>query len=151
MGETNEDTGKKVAAALELKMTPVLCVGETKRGADGEHFDVVRTQLRAGYAAVEPSQAARVVVTYEPLWTIGKDFAMSPRDMHEMAIFIRKSVVALKGQVGMNMKILYGGSIDSGNAPDMLKHGDVHGLLIGRAGEDGVKFAALLEAIEEAK
>jgi triosephosphate isomerase len=150
MGETNEETGKKVAAALALKITPVLCVGETKRGAGGEHFDVVRAQLRAGFSGVEASQTARVVVTYEPLWTIGAEKAMSPRDMHEMAIFIRKSVVDMKGLVGMNIKILYGGSVDGNNAPDMLKNGDVHGLLVGRASEDGIKLASLLEAIEEA-
>ncbi len=150
MGETNEDTGKKVAAALALKMTPVLCVGETKRGSGGEYFEVVRTQLRAGFAAVEPAQTSRVIVTYEPLWTIGADKAMSARDMHEMAIFIRKSIVGLKGPVGMNIKILYGGSIDGNNAPDMLKNGDVHGLLVGRASEDGIKLASLLEAIEAA-
>jgi len=150
MGETNEDTGKKVAAALALKMTPVLCVGEMKRGAGGEHFEVVRAQLRAGFAGVEAPHTARVIVVYEPLWTIGADKAMSPRDMHEMAIFIRKSIVDLKGPVGMNIKILYGGSVDGNNAPDMLKNGDVHGLLVGRASEDGIKLASLLEAIEEA-
>ena len=89
MGETNEDTGKKVSAALALKMTPVLCVGETKRGAGGEHFDFVRAQLRAGFAGVDAAQAARVAVAYEPIWAIGAQAAMSPRDMHEMAIFIR--------------------------------------------------------------
>jgi triosephosphate isomerase len=150
MGETNEDTGKKIAAALALKMMPILCVGETKRGGGGEHFEVVRSQLRAGFSGVDPAYAPRVVVTYEPLWTIGAQKAMNPRDMHEMAIFIRKSVVDLKGPVGMNIKILYGGSVDGNNAPDMLKHGDVLGFLVGRASEDGIKLASLLQAIEEA-
>ncbi len=140
-----------VAAALALKMTPILCVGEKARGGSGEHFDVVRQQLRAGFLVVEASQLSRAVITYEPLWTIGKQIAMSPRDMHEMAIFIRKSVVDMKGQGGMSIKILYGGSVDAGNAPAMLRDGDVHGLLVGRASEDGIKLAALLESIEEAQ
>ncbi len=151
MGETDEDTGKKVSAALVQKITPILCVGETERGSGGEHFEVVRAQLRAGFFNVEPAHVGRVIVTYEPLWTIGKEVAMNPRDMHEMAIFIRKTIVDLKGQVGMNIKILYGGSVDGNNAPAMMKYGDVHGFLVGRASEDGIKLASLLEAIEEAK
>ena len=50
----------------------------------------------------------------------------------------------------MNIKILYGGSVDGNNAPDMLNNGDVHGLLVGRASEDGIKLASLLQAIDEA-
>jgi triosephosphate isomerase len=150
MGETDEEIGKKVAAALALKLVPILCVGENKRSADGAHFEVVRTQLRAGLMSVEPSQLARIVITYEPLWTIGAERAMNPRDMHEMAIFIRKTIVDLKGPQGMNIKILYGGSIDETNAADMLKNGDVHGFLVGRASEDATKLAALLQALEQA-
>jgi triosephosphate isomerase len=149
LGETPEETGKKAAAALLLKMTPILCVGETKREGGAEYFNIVRAQLRAGFADVEPSQVSRVIVAYEPVWSIGADKAMGPRDMHEMAIFIRKSVIDMKGQGGMNVKILYGGSIDAMSAPEMLRDGDVHGLLVGRASEDGIRFASLLEAIEE--
>ena len=150
LGETDEDTGKKTAAALALKLTPILCVGETKRGSGGEHFDVVRAQLRAGLLGVEPAQLGRVVIAYEPVWTIGKTEAMSPANMHEMAIFIRKSVVDAKGPSGMGIKILYGGSVDETSAPEMLRNGDVHGLLVGRASEEGAKFTALLQAIEYA-
>ena len=148
MGETNDDTRKKVAAAFALKMTPILCVGERERTASGEHFNLVKEQLRAGCADVAPAQVGRVIVTYEPLWTIGGSKTMSPRDMHEMAIFIRKSVVDLKGESGMSIKILYGGSVDETNAGVMLRRGDVHGLLVGRASEDAAKFSALLQAIE---
>jgi triosephosphate isomerase len=148
MGETNDDTRKKVAAALALKIIPILCVGETSRNSDGEYFTVVKEQLRAGLADVVAAKLSGVIVTYEPLWTIGRDLAMSPRDMHEMAIFVRKSIVELKGAAGMNIKILYGGSIDETNAGAMLREGDVVGLLVGRASEDAAKFGSLLQAIE---
>jgi len=149
MGETNDDTRKKVAAALSLKITPVLCVGEKERTSDGGHFNIVGEQLRAGFADVQPPQVSRVVVAYEPLWAIGGSKTMGPRDMHEMAIFIRKTLVEARGQGGMNMKILYGGSVDETNAGEMLVLGDVHGLLVGRASEDGAKFAALLQSLEQ--
>jgi triosephosphate isomerase len=150
MGESDEDAGRKVATALALKMTPILCVGEKEREGSGAHFDTVRTQLRLGLVGVEPAQLSRTIITYEPLWTIGKTEAMRPRDMHEMAIFIRKTIVDLKGPKGMDIKILYGGSIDDTNAADMRMNGDVHGFLVGRASEDAVKLDALLQALEGA-
>lgn len=149
MGETDEETGVKVAAALAIKMTPILCVGEKeRRGDSGEQFEVVRAQLRAGFSAVESAQVGRIIVAYEPVWAIGKAAAMEPRDMHEMAIFIRKTLVDLKGAAGMNIKILYGGSIDADNAALMLQNGDVVGLLVGRASVDAEKLSALLQSIE---
>ena len=148
MGESDEEVGKRITAALSLKLTPILCVGESKRDATGAHFEYVRTQLRLGLVSVEPSQLGRVVIAYEPVWSIGAERAMGPRDMHEMAIFIRKSIVDLKGPQGMSIKILYGGSIDETSAPQMLKDGDVHGLLVGRASEDAAKLSALIQAIE---
>jgi triosephosphate isomerase len=150
VGETNDDTRKKVAAALSAGITPILCIGETKRGTDGEYFNIVKEQLRTGLADVVPAKLKNIVITYEPLWTIGADRAMSPHDMHEMAIFIRKTIVELKGESGMNIKILYGGSVDESNAGEMLRTGDVHGLLVGRASEDGDKFMSLMNALHNA-
>ena len=150
LGESNDDTRRKVAAALALKMTPILCVGEKERKNDGEHFALVREQLRAGFTDVAAPQLQKVFVVYEPLWTIGKEKAMSPRDMHEMAIFIRKTIVDFKGEGGMKIKILYGGSIDAENAGDMLKLGDVQGFLVGRASQNPSSMSNLLQAIEAA-
>lgn len=147
MGETNDDARQKVAAALAEKMTPILCVGEHTRSASGEHFTFVRDQLAIGLADVQPGKLSKVLLAYEPVWAIGATRPMSAADMHEMAIFIRKSVVDRFGPPGMNVKILYGGSIDDSNAEDMLEHGDVNGLLIGRASADPKKVAALLSAI----
>jgi triosephosphate isomerase len=149
-GETNEDTAKKVAAALSLKMTPILCVGESRRTEDGEQFDVVREQLRAGLASVAPSGINKVLLVYEPLWTIGASTTMNPRDMHQMAIFMRKCVVETHGEGGRLLKILYGGSVDDTNAAAMLKDGDVHGFLIGRAGLDAAEFGKLVASLEDA-
>ena len=89
----------------------------------------------------------RVVIAYEPVWAIGAERPMGARDMHEMAIFIRKTIVDRYGQGGMNLKILYGGSIDESNAGDMMQNGDVNGLLVGRVSTDAVKFAALVSVL----
>jgi len=148
MGETNDDTRRKVAAAIALSLYPVLCVGEKERGHEGEHFDLIKEQLKAGFADVFVAKIPRIVIAYEPVWAIGASLAMSPRDMHEMAIFIRKTIVGLYGEKGMAVKILYGGSIDETNAADMLTHGDVSGLLVGRASADSEKLTALIRAIK---
>lgn len=147
MGETNEDTRKKVAAALASDVVPILCVGEAKRASDGAYFGVVKEQLRVGLADVAPAKLGRVIIAYEPVWAIGAERAMSPRDMHEMAIFIRKTIVGLRGEGGMNAKILYGGSVDETNAATMLREGDVHGLLVGRASVDSAKLGALMKSL----
>ncbi len=148
MGETDDDVRKKVAAALALKMIPILCVGESVRTESGEQFDLVREQLAAGLADVSASSLQRVLVVYEPLWTIGAKSTMQPRDMHQMAIFLRKCVVETHGEQGRNLKILYGGSVDEKNVGAMLKDGDVRGFLVGRASINAVEFEKLLQAVE---
>ena len=147
MGESEDDTRKKVAAALARSMTPILCVGEKSRSASGEYFGVVKQQLRAGFTNVPAGKVARVIVAYEPIWAIGAEAAMSPRDMHEMSIFMRKTIVEMHGEPGHRVIILYGGSIDEKNAGEMLRLGDVRGLLVGRASADPVRVSALLRSL----
>ena len=148
MGETDDDARKKVAAALASKVIPILCVGETKRTASAEYFGVVKEQLRIGLADISPTHLSTVIISYEPVWAIGGEKPMSPRDMHEMAIFIRKTVVELHGEKGMGLKIIYGGATTESSAADMLRYGDADGLLVGHVSIDAPRFAALLQAIE---
>jgi triosephosphate isomerase len=150
LGETNDDTRKKVAAAIALGLAPILCIGELARTSEGNYFDFIKDQLKAGFADVLVAKIPRVTIAYEPVWAIGAATAMSPRDMHEMAIFIRKTIVGLYGEKGMAVKILYGGSIDETNAAAMLTHGDVVGLLVGRASTEPEKLAALVKAVKNA-
>lgn len=146
-GETNDDCRRKVASALTNKITPILCVGEMSRDHSGEHFQFIKDQLKIALMDVPPQKVAQVVIAYEPVWAIGATTAMPPRDMHEMTIFIRKSIVETHGKDGMNMKILYGGSIDETNALAMLQGGEVAGFLVGRASIESTKFAALIHSI----
>lgn len=147
MGETNEDTRTKVAAALVAKLTPILCVGEQTRTQNGEHFTFVKEQLRVGLADVSPTKISKIIIAYEPVWAIGAKEAMRPSQMHEMSIFIRKMVVEKFGDAGMNTTVLYGGSIDAKSAPAMVRDGDVKGLLVGRVSIDAKAFTELLRAV----
>lgn len=150
MGESNLDANKKVLAALGAGVTPILCIGEKSRSQTGDHFVYVRDQILDGLTSVPPQKLSKVLIAYEPVWAIGAEKPMSPEAMHEMAIFIRKTIVESMGQGGMTVKMLYGGSIDEHSAADMLQNGDVSGLLIGRASTDSKKIAALLSACDEA-
>ena len=148
MGETNEDTQKKVSAALKSKLTPILCFGERERAQGGEHFNSVAEQLRAGLADVPPAQISKVILAYEPVWAIGGETTMSPRDMHTMAIFIRKTVVGVYGEVGHKIRILYGASVGEKNAAVMMREAHVHGFIVGHVSTDAERFAALLKVIQ---
>lgn len=149
-GESNDDTRKKVGAALAMKMIPILCVGETKRAVSGEYFSVVKEQLRTGLADVPPAQISKVIVAYEPAWAIGGEETLKPRDMHEMAIFIRKTITELLGEKGMGVKIIYGAAVNETNAGAMLRDGDIVGLLVGHVSIDMARFPTLLQAVENA-
>lgn len=147
MGETNEETRAKMNAALAQKLQPILCIGEHKRSGSGEHFLFVKEQLRVALQDVVPGNLSKILIAYEPVWAIGATEAMSPRQMHEMAIFIRKSIVGSHGEKAMKIKILYGGSIDESNACEMITEGEVQGLLVGRASTDVAKFTSLIKSL----
>jgi triosephosphate isomerase len=147
MGETDAEARLKVIAALQSKLTPILCIGEKIRNNSGEHFTFVAHQLTEALADVPAAKLSGVIIAYEPVWAIGAERPMDARAMHEMAIFIRKKLVERFGVQAMKIKILYGGSIDQENAADMLRYGDVNGLLVGRASTDAQRFASLLETL----
>ena len=147
MGETNEETRAKINAALSQKITPILCIGEHARSGSGEHFAFVKEQIKVALQDVLPAQLSRIMVAYEPIWAIGATQAMNPTQMHEMAIFIRKTIVEMRGEKGMSCKILYGGSIDETNAREMLEEGDVEGFIVGRASADAEKITSLIRSL----
>ncbi|MEK7509533.1 MAG: triose-phosphate isomerase [Patescibacteria group bacterium] len=146
-GETNDDTRRKVAAVLAVKMKPILCIGEKTRGStSAEHLLFVREQLLVGLADVPLAKLSKLIIAYEPVWAIGAPKPMQPRDMHEMSIYIKKVLVEKFGETGMNATILYGGAVDATNAAHMLREGDVKGFLVGRASVDAQGFTELLRA-----
>lgn len=146
-GESDVEIAAQVGRALALDMTPILCVGEKARSADGSHFAHVREQLRAGLQALKAPSLKKIIIAYEPVWAIGAPAPMAPRDMHEMSIFIRKSLVSLYGPAAMEVRILYGGAVDETTVGPMMRDGDVHGLLVGRASVDAIRFAKLIHTL----
>lgn len=150
VGETNDDTRKKVSTALASRMIPILCVGENERTSSGESYGFIAEQLRTGLADVTPAKLPKVLIAYEPVWAIGGEVTMSPRDVHSMVIFIRKTIVGIYGPIGHRVKILYGASVGEKNAPDMMREGGVCGLVVGHVSTNIERFVTLISSINTA-
>ena len=150
-GETDEEINKKILMALKMKVTPILCVGESTRDSNGDYFSSIKDQLRKGLLSVTPSQLKSIVIAYEPLWAIGKDSIRpaSKEEFIEAKIFIKKTIFDIFGAKASNsMKIIYGGSVNAENANEFAVLADSDGLLIGRDSLSVAKFGAIINAIK---
>jgi len=146
-GETDEETGKKAAAAVRAGLTPLVCVGETLDQRErAETGAVVIRQLRAALANVEPNHIASSLVAYEPVWAIGTGKTASPADASAVHGLIRAELRTLTGERGEAVPILYGGSVNSGNATALLAAPEVDGLLVGGASLDAEGWASIVRA-----
>jgi triosephosphate isomerase len=132
-GETDEQSARKVKAALAGGVTPLLCVGETLAEREaGRTEDAVQRQLDPVAAMVtDAADRAKVVVAYEPVWAIGTGRNATPRDAAEVHRFIR-AYLARQRWPG-RVSVLYGGSVNAGNALALLAEPDLDGVLVGGA------------------
>jgi triosephosphate isomerase len=143
-GETDEQAGRKVAAALRAGLTPMLCVGETLAERErGSTHDVVLRQLAAGLASVEGNHATDLTIAYEPVWAIGTGKNATPEDASAVHTVIRRFLAERLGERAKHTPILYGGSVNRGNAAPLLAASDVDGLLVGGASLDAVGWSSI--------
>jgi triosephosphate isomerase (TIM) len=146
-GETDEETGKKSSAAVRAGLTPLVCVGETLAQREaGETGSVVLRQLRAALVPLEPNQISSSLIAYEPVWAIGTGKTASPSDASTVHALIRAELRTLTGERGEAVPILYGGSVNSGNAGALLAAAEVDGLLVGGASLDAEGWASIVRA-----
>jgi triosephosphate isomerase len=148
MGETNDLVRKALEEAIGAGLQAIVCVGEREREAEGEHFSFIEAQLSSAIADLPKNFLRKVVIAYEPVWAIGKSVAeaMTPPELEQMAIFVRKTVADLTDRkTAVRMRVLYGGSVEPGNAGDLLKAG-VDGFLVGHASADIESFGGILDA-----
>ena len=148
MGETDEMVNKKVKAVVSGGMNAIICVGESQRDGNGDYFHFIRHQLVSALKDVNKKSIDRVVIAYEPIWTIGAKEAMSPRDLYEMSIYIKKILKDLYGIMADGVRVLYGGSVDRVNADMLVRDGNVSGLLIGRQSLYSKDFVEIIKTID---
>jgi triosephosphate isomerase len=134
-GETNELLAKKTDTVLAHDLRPIFCIGETLQERESnQYFDVIKTQLVEGVFHLDEAQFAKVVLAYEPVWAIGTGVTASSAQAQEIHAFIRIEIAAKYGQeIANNTTILYGGSCNPKNAPELFAQPDIDGGLIGGA------------------
>ena len=136
-GESDEEAGKKCLAAARAGLKPMLCVGEKiEERESGLTEAVVLRQLRAGIAHLEPGQVTTMFIAYEPVWAIGTGRTATPDDAASVHAIIRQELQSRIGAPAMRVPILYGGSVNTGNARALLDAAEVGGLLVGGASLD---------------
>ena len=145
--ETDEALARKVPAALAARLQPILCVGETEsqREADATE-DVLRRQVDADLAAVEDGRLAEVVIAYEPVWAIGTGKTATPDQAGEAIGLIRSLIGARSADAADSIRILYGGSVSTENAAELLGRAQIDGALVGGASLDPDSFARIVTA-----
>jgi triosephosphate isomerase len=145
-GETDEETGRKVRAALSAGLVPMLCVGEKLEQREaGQTESVCIRQLQGGLAGLDAAALAHVVIAYEPVWAIGTGVNATPRDAAAVHRAIRGW---LKPRIpaGSRSRILYGGSVNAANAAELLAEPELDGVLVGGASLDLESWVAICEA-----
>ena len=143
-GETDALVAAKVRAALRWRLTPIVCVGETRQGPAAAAIPIVEAQLRGALGELAPDALEAIVVAYEPVWAIGEG-AAAAGPAHVAAI--HAAIDRWLADRGATVRrVLYGGSVDEANAADLLATPAVGGLFVGRAALDPRRFAAIAAA-----
>ncbi|RQP16330.1 MAG: triose-phosphate isomerase [Parapedobacter sp.] len=134
-GEDDYVLGKKVDAALKHELIPIFCIGETREERESDrYFEVIGEQLKKGIFHLSNDSFQQVVLAYEPVWAIGTGLTASPEQAQEVHAFIRNAVAEQYTEdLAERTTILYGGSCNPKNAPDLFSQPDIDGGLIGGA------------------
>jgi len=142
--ETDAIVAAKVQAALKHGLVPVICVGETlEQREESGPTAVSVAQLRAALDGVPAD--ADVVVAYEPVWAIGTGQVASPEQAQEVCVALREVISdTLGGDAAARTRVLYGGSVKSGNIASFMREPDVDGALVGGASLVADEFAAII-------
>ncbi|MBA3831885.1 MAG: triose-phosphate isomerase [Chthoniobacterales bacterium] len=147
-GETDEIINRKVHAAYEELLRPIVCVGETLAQREkGDVEKVLSTQLRGSLANVDAKELQETVIAYEPVWAIGTGRTATAEQAQEAHAFIRKTLVEMSDETtAEKIRIQYGGSVKPDNARELLSQPDIDGALVGGASLDPRSFAQIVKA-----
>lgn len=150
-GESDITVNKRTHKAIEHKLAPIICVGESlDQRKSNEHFDIVKNQVIAALHNVSEKEALDVVIAYEPIWAIGTGETATPDQAQEMHEHIRNILSEIYNQeVADQINILYGGSMKPANAQELLSQPDVDGGLIGGASLDADSFSEIITIAED--
>ncbi|MFZ0287330.1 MAG: triose-phosphate isomerase [Terriglobales bacterium] len=145
-GETDDTVNLRLKAALELGLTPIVCVGEVLEEREaGLTEDVLRRQCTRAFHKVSTKKADKLVVAYEPVWAIGTGKTATPQLAAAAHAVIRNEAAETFGhEFAAQLRILYGGSVKPENAKALMSEEEIDGALVGGASLDPKSFAAVV-------
>lgn len=144
-GDTDDQVARRVRTGIDAGLLVVLCCGEsldTRRAGDTERW--VTRQVQSALADVHAADIDRLVIAYEPIWAIGTGETATPAQAQEACAIVR--AVAAERVDAAALRVLYGGSVNPGNAAELMSQADVDGALVGGASLDPESFAQIVEA-----
>jgi triosephosphate isomerase len=145
--ETDDTVNKKLIAALNAGLIPIVCIGEqlAEREA-GLTDDILRRQCQGAFREIAREQARRITIAYEPVWAIGTGKTATPEMAAAAHVTIRSELEQIFGAQAANaIRILYGGSVKCENCKSLLTHPEIDGALVGGASLDPAAFAAIVK------
>ena len=147
-GETDVTVQKRVRAALDAGLTVILCVGETlEQREQGITSELVAMQTKIALGGVSEEELKRIIIAYEPVWAIGTGKTATAQQANEVCHTIRECIASVYSQAAADgITIQYGGSMNAGNAAELLAQPDVDGGLIGGASLKPQDFATIVAA-----
>jgi triosephosphate isomerase len=147
-GETDEIVNRKVRAAHEASLRPIVCVGETLKQRDRGNVDkILSIQLRGSLAGLDPKELQETVIAYEPVWAIGTGRNATAEQAQEAHVFIRHTLREIADDTtAERVRIQYGGSVKPENARELMSQPDIDGALVGGASLDPRSFAQIVNA-----
>lgn len=150
-GETDLIVNKKVLAALEAGLHPIICVGETLEQRElGITMELIALQVKSALAGVPAEKLRKCVIAYEPVWAIGTGKTATAEQAAEVCTFIRTTVRHLYGaRIARSITIQYGGSMKPANAAELLGQPDIDGGLIGGAALNAADFVEIINAANQ--
>lgn len=144
--ETDETVNKKVKAAFENELNPIVCVGETLEQREaGETEKIITNQTKLALEGLTKDQVKNVIIAYEPIWAIGTGKTATSEDANNSIKAIRNEIKNIYGEeVSENVIIQYGGSVKSSNAKELFETSDIDGGLVGGASLKPDEFAKIV-------
>ncbi|MBA2586434.1 MAG: triose-phosphate isomerase [Chthoniobacterales bacterium] len=150
-GETDEIVNRKVRAAHEAALRPIVCVGETLQQRErGSVEKILSLQLRGSLTDLGPKELAETVIAYEPIWAIGTGQTATTAQAQEAHAFIRHTLCEISDEATADrIRIQYGGSVKPDNARALMTQPDIDGALVGGASLDARSFAEIVKGAQD--
>jgi triosephosphate isomerase len=152
LGETDNQVADKVAAAVKNRVTPILCVGEITRDEQATFYRTIANQITTAIAKLPKNRIKDVVIAYEPVWAIGTGKIPTLDEVREMRLFIHKVIAEnVSVPTAKAISVIYGGSVNAGNAHILYGETGMDGFLVGGASLKAAEFETIIREVHEKK